>query len=106
MYAVVRLYIHFTANPQKRKRLLNRYGGVVLRGMVGIFWGFLELRVIYRTIIVQIIDKKYQIVFIRYPLQLHTILNFKYTCKPLSFAWEKFLLFYFLAFQTIISYIR
>jgi len=74
--------------------------------IAGIFWRFLELRIIYRTITVQIIDKKYQIVFIRYPLQLHTTLNFKYTCKPLSFACEKFLLFYFLAFHTIISYIR
>ena len=38
-----RLYIHFTANPQKRKRLLNRYGGVVLKMMDRIFWVFFNL---------------------------------------------------------------
>ena len=51
-----RLYIHFTANPQKRKRLLNRYGGVVLKMMDSIFWVFSELRVIHRTITVQICE--------------------------------------------------
>ena len=40
IYVVIGLYIHFTANPQKRKQLYNRYGGVVLRIMVGIFWLF------------------------------------------------------------------
>ena len=50
------LYIHLMQPSYKRKQPQNRYRGVVLRIMAQVFWCFLELRVIYRTITVQICE--------------------------------------------------